>query len=235
MTVIIPRSKRSFGELNKPIIILTIMLGLLVLGIVTFTRIQISLLPSILVYIVLMLGFGICLRLQEKRRSLKDLLVSVGFRKQGIGKSILWTMACIIPYIVVIFLISGKSLIQQATSLKSVIPTWLIICNIIYFLVLVAAFEESFFRGYLLDRFMPEHPSSIKKALPAILLSSLFFMIYHTPILVFNGNLFSLAPILVISLLLCLGYVRSRNRNIIGPVIAHFLIDSSVYFLALFI
>lgn len=234
MTVTIPRSKRFFGELKKPIITLTIMLGLLVLGIAAFTRIQISLLPSILIYIVLMLGFGICLRLQEKRRSLKDLLVSVGFRKQGIGKSILWTMACIIPYIVVIFLISGQSLIQQATLIKS-FPTWLIICNILYFLVFVAAFEESFFRGYLLDRFMPEHPSSIKKALPAILLSSLFFMIYHIPILVFNGNLFSLAPILVISVLLSLGYVKSRNRNIAGPVIAHFLVDSSLYFLVLFI
>lgn len=87
MTVTIPRPKRFFGELKKPIITLTIMLGLSVLGIAAFTRIQISLLPSILIYIVLMLGFGICLSVQEKRRSLKDLLVSVGFRKQGIGKS----------------------------------------------------------------------------------------------------------------------------------------------------
>lgn len=241
MTVTIPRPKRFFGELKKPIITLTIMLCLLVLCIATFSRIHISLLPSILSYIVLILGFGICLRVREKRRSLKDLLVSVGFRKQGVGKSILWMIAWIIPFYVVEFLIFGQSFIQQATSINSVMPTWLTIGYILFFLFFVATFEESFFRGYLLYRFMPEHPSRIKKALPAILLSSLCFATYHIPNLVLQNSfssiagLFQLAQVLVISILLGLGYVKSGNRNIAGPVIAHFILDSLPYFIALFI
>jgi membrane protease YdiL (CAAX protease family) len=45
----------------------------------------------------------------------------------------------------------------------------------------VAVVEEIVGRGYMLDRLMPQDPSSLVKALPAILLSSLFFTIYHVP------------------------------------------------------
>jgi hypothetical protein len=53
------------------------------------------------------------------------------------------------------------------------VPTWYLWYMIIQFFFPVAVVEEAVGRGYMLDRLMPQHPASLVKALPAILLSSL--------------------------------------------------------------
>ena len=119
-------------------------------------------------------------------------------------------------------------------------PTWYIYYLIIYAFFPVAVFEEAFGRGYILDRLMPQHPSSIRKALPAIMLSSVLFTLFHVPSYIL---VYSFSPMWAIALLignvlpnsifLAISYVRSRTRNIGGPVLVHFLMDSFLYILLL--
>lgn len=60
------------------------------------------------------------------------------------------------------------------------LPLWYLWYMIIYSFFPVAVVEEAIARGYMLDRLMPGHPLSLVKALPAILLSSLFSL-WHLP------------------------------------------------------
>jgi len=111
---------------------------------------------------------------------------------------------------------------------------------IIYSFFPVAVIEEAVARGYILDRLMPEHPSSIAKALPAIIISSLLSTLYHIPaylglytfslpwaVALLAGNVFPW------SIALSVAYVRARSRNILGPVLIHFLADSMPIILSL--
>jgi membrane protease YdiL (CAAX protease family) len=111
---------------------------------------------------------------------------------------------------------------------------------IMYSFFPVAVVEESIGRGYILDRLMPQHPSSLVKALPAILLSSLLFTLYHLPsyLMLYSfsvpwtfallaGNVFPW------SVALSIAYVRARTRNILGPVLIHFLADGLPFVLML--
>jgi len=104
---------------------------------------------------------------------------------------------------------------------------------IIYSFFPVAVVEEAFARGYMLDRLTPHHPSSIVKALTAIVLSSLLFTLWHVPgyliaysfsipwvVGLLAGNVFP------ISLVLSIAYVRARTRNIVGPMLIHFLLNA---------
>ncbi|MEM1589258.1 MAG: CPBP family intramembrane glutamic endopeptidase [Candidatus Bathyarchaeia archaeon] len=58
-------------------------------------------------------------------------------------------------------------------------PAWYPYYMIIYAFFPVAVVEEAFARGYMLDRLMPEHPSSLARAFPAIITSSILFTLYH--------------------------------------------------------
>jgi len=119
-------------------------------------------------------------------------------------------------------------------------PLWYLYYMIINSFFPVAVVEEAVGRGYMLDRLMPQHPSSLVKALPAVLLSSLLFTLLHLPsylkvyafsllwvVALLAGNVFPL------SVGLSMAYVRSRTRNIAGPVLIHFLLDSMPYMLML--
>jgi membrane protease YdiL (CAAX protease family) len=111
---------------------------------------------------------------------------------------------------------------------------------IVYAFFPVAVVEEMFARGYVLDRLMPEHPSTLRKALPAILLSSFLFTVWHLPAYL-AGYGFSLLQVVVllagnvflISAVLGIAYVRSKSRNIVGPVLVHFLLDAIPVIIAL--
>lgn len=111
---------------------------------------------------------------------------------------------------------------------------------VIYSFFPVAVVEEAIARGYMLDRLMPQHPSSLAKALPAILLSSLLFTLWHLPSYLLS---YPLSPtwaigllagnVYPISVVLGIAYVRARTQNIIGPLLIHFLLDSIPIILSL--
>jgi len=249
---------RFFGELKGPLV-LTILLMLCVATPVLLLRSSSSLaIPksptasitlslavnfalSYGLWIVIFLGF---LAVWEKQRSLKEILFSVGFRKKGLGKSVFWALVFLIPALLVSSLVlvgfSGLlgsiSLTQAANSSGVATPSWYLIYIIIYSFFPVALFEEALGRGYMLDRLMPKQPCGLKEALPAIVLSSVLFSVFHLPayFLVYTFShpwaiVLWVANVFPTAVFLSMSYVRSHTRNIGGAVLAHFLMDSLPY------
>ena len=195
--------------------------------------------------IAMLLGWGgilvfifIFLALWERRRSLKEIFSSVRLRKKGAVKSVFWSIVITPLFLVLIgvmammfnyFLGSMPTLVSN----NGQIPLWFLYYMIIYSFFPVAVVEEAIARGYILDRLVPQHPSTLVKALRAILLSSLLFTLYHIPSFL---GLYSFSAPWAVALLagnvfpwsvgLSIAYVRARTRNIIGPVLIHFLADS---------
>jgi len=150
---------------------------------------------------------------------------------------VLWSFALFPSLIVVGLMMIVLSVflgpVPSAVSGNVQIPAWYTLYMVIYSFFPVAVLEEAIARGYLLDRLMPQHPSSLVKALPAMLLSSLLMTLWHVPaylrvyafpipwvISLLAGNVFP------ISVVLSIAYVRARTRNIIGLVLVHFLLDA---------
>jgi len=193
---------------------------------------------GILVFLVIFLA------LWEKRRSLREIFASVGLRRTGSVKSVLWSFAflplCIVTGLMMILLSLFLGPVPSAVSGSVQFPTWYTWYMVIYSFFPVAVLEEAVARGYMLDRLMPQHPSSLVKALPAMLLSSLLMTLWHVPAYLgvyafpipwvigrLAGNVFP------ISVALSIAYVRARTRNILGPILIHFLLDAVPIILAL--
>lgn len=195
----------------------------------------------VIIFLVVFVAFW------EKNRSLKKIFSSVGLKRVGSVKSLLWTLA-LIPLFLVIYLLLmmftyflGPISFPQASGLGGgQVPFWYPYYMMMYSFFPVAVVEEAFGRGYMLDRLMPEHPSSLAKALPAIIISSLLFTLYHLPsylrvysfslpwaVVLLAGNVFPW------SIALGIAYVRARTRNILGPILIHFLADSMPIILSL--
>lgn len=173
----------------------------------------------------------------EKRRQSKEVFSSLGLRSQGAARSVFWSVV-LFPLIMIAGLVGfmlgffGTSATVSVSS-NGQMPLWFLWYMVVYAFFPVAVGEEMFARGYLLDRLMPEHPSGLVKALPAILLSSILFTLWHVPGYV-AGYSFSILKssallagnVFPISVILSVAYVKARTRNILGPVLVHFLLDS---------
>lgn len=188
-------------------------------------------------YGVLLFFLVIFLAFWEKRRSLKEIVSSMGLRKTGLVKSVLWSLA-LFPLFIIIGYVSMMLTVllgpvSSTGSGSTQFPTWYLWYMVIHSFFPVAVVEEAWARGYMLDRLMSQHPSGIVKALPPILLSSFLFAVWHLPsylsaqafpvsvaIGLLAGNVFP------ISIVLGIAYVRARTRNIAGPILIHFLLDA---------
>jgi len=134
----------------------------------------------VLLFIVVLVAF------LEKRQSIVEIFSSLGLRMKGSLRSIFWTF-CLIPSFFVVYLLLmaisyflGPVSFPQAGSGR--VPLWYTYYTILYSFFPVAVVEEVFARGYMLDRLMLEHPSTIVRALPAILLSSLLSTLSYSRI-----------------------------------------------------
>jgi membrane protease YdiL (CAAX protease family) len=237
-----------FGEIKGPLAAWLFFILYLASYILVGRLFQISMtltLSSLLVesaevYGVLLVFLAVFVAQREKRRSLRDVFSSMGLKRKGNAKSALWSFA-LFPLFIVIGLVS-MALSNYLGSLPSLsvfvssngqFPLWYRYYMIVQSFFPVAVVEEMFARGYVLDRLMPEHPSSLRRALPAILLSSLLFTVWHLPSYI-AGRGFSGLQVAVllgsnvfpISLVLGAAYVRARGRNIVGSVLVHFLLDA---------
>jgi len=188
----------------------------------------------VIIFLVVFLAFW------EKTRSLKKIFSSLGLKREGSAKSLFWALA-LIPLFLGIYLLlmmftyflGPVSFPQASDPGGGQAPSWYPYYMIMYSFFPVAVVEEAFSRGYMLDRLMPEHPSSLAKALPAIIISSILFTLYHLPsyLRVYSFSLQWAAALLSgnvfpWSIALSIAYVRARTRNILGPVLIHFLADS---------
>jgi len=185
----------------------------------------------------------------EKRRSLRNIFSGVGLKREGSVMSVFWSVVVLFPFLFIIGLLTVifsyflgpiPIPVQSSVSSGGQTPLWIPYYMIIYSFFPVAVVEEAYARGYILDRLMPQHPSSLVKSLPAIVLGSLLSTLYHLPsylwlytfstpwlIALLAGNVFPW------SIALSAGYVRARARNILGPILVHFLADAIPYVLML--
>ncbi len=189
-------------------------------------------------YGVIILVLVVFVAVTEQQRSPRVILASLGFRRSGVARSLLWSVALFPLYalvgLVFLALVSPVAL----SSGGGPVPSWYVYYIVPYSLVPVAVVEEAFARGYILDRLLPSHPIRLRRAAPAILLSSLLFTLFHVPgyLLRYSMSaggaaLLLTANVFPLSVMLGIAYVRSGTRTVAGPVLMHFLFDALPYLL----
>jgi len=173
----------------------------------------------------------------EKQQSWRKTFTSLGLRRDGNTRGLFWSIA-LFPLVMIVGAVGLMLGFFGASATAFVftngqVPLWLLWYMVIQAFFPVAVVEEMFARGYLLDRLMPQHPSGLVKALPAILLSSALFTLWHIPgylgeysFSVVKATALLAGNVFPISVILSVAYVRAGTRNIIGPILVHFLLDS---------
>ncbi len=176
--------------------------------------------------------------------SFRSTISSLGLNRYGVGRSLLWSMVFTAMLALAVLLWEGLmaglfgSSFTTAQTLASSVPRWYAAAIMIPIL-LNAIMEESVGRGYMLDRLMHSHPAGLRGSLPAVLGVSTLGMLYHIPTYFLGYHfsplslLFNFGVVFLSFTFVGLGYVRSRVRNIAGPILAHFLLDAGSYFLVL--
>jgi membrane protease YdiL (CAAX protease family) len=176
--------------------------------------------------------------------SVKSTLSNLGLNRVGIGRSLLWSIVFMAPLLLAIFLWEGAivgifgSGFATAQTLATPIPEWYALLIMVPNLM-NAIMEESVGRGYMLDRLMPSHPARLRVSLPAILGVSFLGMLYHIPTYFLGYHfspisaLFNFGVVFLSFTFVGFGYVRSRVRNISGPILVHFLLDAGSYLLVI--
>lgn len=148
---------------------------------------------------------------------------SVGIKREGLTKSLIWTFALYVIFVAVItvywaFVGPGPS--QQLTGFFEGLPTWYYGYLLIAFFVPVALTEELVFRGFMMDRFLA------KGAAFAILASSLLFTSLHIWYFGFGIHALPLLSGLFI-LSVYWAIVYWKTRNIIGLIVFHGLYNAT--------
>ncbi len=244
-----PPPGRRFGDLKGPVLVSSVVT--LYFTIVTVLRpgAPASLPQTMATGLALQLLAGLALShgvillvlvssivVSERRRSLTEIFASLGLRRLGLARSLMWGLACFPLYVLIglVFLLVAPSATPTAPAGPT--PPWYPYYAVLTAFFPVAVVEEALGRGYLLDRMLPEQPCGLVRAAPAILLSSLLFTLYHAPsyiaVYAFSpGRTALLLGLNVFPLSAALGvaFVRSRTRNVAGPVLMHFLFDSLPY------
>lgn len=154
-------------------------------------------------------------------------LSSIGFSKEGAGKSCVAGFAC--SAVIVLLngvlpgILNGKLLTSAGESFS----------RLLYFLFIIALPEEIIFRGYIMTRL-----EGVRTSRQAVLLSGLFFMLIHIPYqyvvsgmgfisYLLNGNLVTLAMTFVWHLVFC--FIFKRTGSLYGVVLFHGVMDWSNY------
>jgi len=174
----------------------------------------------------------------RRGRGTRSLFSSVGWNRVGVRTSLKWALVFLVTAIPVGLLMlllesavagSGAEHLAGTTS-STALPSWYIPFAIALLLADVVT-EETIVRGYILDRLMPAHPSSLRQSLTAVLATSVMMSSYHlVPYLYTYGFAPALTGVnlmadFLYSMLVCFAYVRSKARNVSGPVLFHFLLD----------
>jgi membrane protease YdiL (CAAX protease family) len=183
--------------------------------------------------------------MRGKSTGIRSLLSSVGWKKEGTKESLKWALVFLLIVGPLSLVLSGlQSLVAAGTGTASAQPPMTSIPLSSLAVVVVSAFatavtEETAVRGYILDRLMPSHPSTLRSSTGAVITTSAMMTTYHaSPYL--NSYGFSpavaavgLLGVFVYSVFLSFAYVRSKVRNASGPIVFHFLLDAGFY-IALF-
>ncbi len=178
---------------------------------------------------------------RERGGGIRALFSSVGWSRTGIGKSLKWALVFLLILAPISLILSGvESAVAVGTGSASTQSATTSIPLASLMILVISAFatavtEETAVRGYILDRLMPAHPSTLRLSLNAIIITSVMQMSYHTAPY-FNTYGYSLpvasvglVSVFVYSIFLSFAYVRSGARNASGPILFHFLLDAGFY------
>ena len=165
-------------------------------------------------------------------RDFKNLLKSVGFRRQGLGKSLLFGL---LAYVIFIPFMPFMMPAAQQEKLLEIFqePLRLIVFLPLCFLlslVTAASTEEIFFRGILQSRFS----RLMKSELRSCLVIAFLFGIYHLPYAYYSiywashwDILWAVTGVLSEQMItgVVLGILWWRTHNIAGPMLFHALVN----------
>jgi membrane protease YdiL (CAAX protease family) len=192
--------------------------------------------------VLLFLFFFVWLYEKSKRSGgIKTLFSSVGWSRTGIGQSLKWAVVFLLILAPISLVLSSlQSLVAAGTEAASTQSATTSIPLSSLIVIIISAFgtavtEETAVRGYILDRLMPAHPSTLGQSLNAVIMASVMMMSYHAAPYI-NSYRYplpltavSLVSVFVYSIFLSFAYVRSRVRNASGPILFHFLLDAGFY------
>lgn len=111
----------------------------------------------------------------------------------------------------------GESVTNQTDELISVMPTWLIFAVVV---IIAPIIEELIFRKFMIDRFS-RYGDSI-----AITVSAISFGLFH-------GNFYQFFYAAMLGFIL--GYMYSKTRNVIYPILLHMIINFTGSILSLLV
>lgn len=186
-------------------------------------------------------------RYYEKRqgRGLWSLVASIGWNRTGVRRSLKWALIFFIvaiPMGLLMFVLESaiagtgaEHLAGSTSSSTGAVPAWYIAVAFATLFVDVVT-EETVTRGYILDRLMPLHPSTLRQSLSIVLVVSVMMSLYHlVPYLYTYGFSPALTGVNLVadflySILVSFAYIKSRARNVSGPILFHFLLDAAALF-----
>jgi membrane protease YdiL (CAAX protease family) len=178
---------------------------------------------------------------RERSGGIRSLFSSVGWNRNGLGKSLKWALVfLLIVAPISIVLSSVESSVSVGTGSSSTQPAMTSIPLAALIIIVISAFatavtEETAVRGYILDRLMPAHPSTLRLSLNAVIIASVMQTSYHAASYIntygysLPVTVVGLVSVFVYSIFLSFAYVRSRARNASGPILFHFLLDAGFY------
>lgn len=164
---------------------------------------------------------------------MRSLWPTLGFHRQRIVPSILWSLGgLIVASVITMFLFQAVLLfpLSSAGPTEQNLPPWYIPVYTIYAFIPVALVEETLFRGYMLERILPpsDTPRTTTTLLKATTFVACLHSLWHAPTYLLSGQLL-LAPLLFLNAFIFsffIGITYAKTHNITGSIIVHGLADA---------
>jgi hypothetical protein len=174
------------------------------------------------IVILIFLGTPFLWYLLVNEFSIKEMLINLKIRKQGLDMAVLWAVVTVIVMFVIVIIIglvfSQLGFIEEELTNIQDLAGNLSLGSMIFIIVFQSASEEIFFRGFLLEKI---HSLAGKEI--AIVSTALLFGIAHLT----YGKIYPAVMTIVLGLLL--GYIVIKTKNLNSAILAHVLFNVASY------
>lgn len=172
--------------------------------------------------ILIFLGTPFLWYLLVNKFSIKEMLINLKIRKQGLDMAVLWAVVTVIIMFVLAIVLglifSQLGFIEEELTNIQDLAGNLSLGSMIFIIIFQSASEEIFFRGFLLEKI---HSLAGKEI--AIISTALLFGIAHLT----YGKIYPAFMTIILGLLL--GYIVVRTKNLNSAIIAHVLFNVASY------
>ena len=174
---------------------------------------QSSLLLSSLFNLILLGGGGL-LAAYMIHGSFKSAAISIGFRREGMEKGILYGIIAILSFIFLLSIFLSITGFKGENKLAKEIASSINIPLLIIIPLFSSLSEEIFFRGLIFS-----HLNEKFGWISSAIITSILFSFAHLE----YKSLFETIATFIFSIILC--YLIKSTKNIISPITAHFMYD----------